>query len=195
MHVGKRIGIMKITFITSNEGKFNEVRLALGNEGHEVVWLRRTYPEIQTALLEEVVEEGLEWVQARMAPSGPFMIEDSGLFIDALGGFPGVFSAYVFKTIGNAGILKLMKGEKNRGASFESRIGFYSKESGPHIFRGSCPGTIAAGPKGKMGFGYDPIFIPRGRKRTFGQMTDQSKNRISHRGKSVEAFLAFLKSA
>jgi len=186
---------MRIDFITSNEGKFNEVRLALGNEGHDVVWLRRTYPEIQTALLEEVVEEGLEWVLARMEPSGPFMIEDSGLFIEALGGFPGVFSAYVFKTIGNAGILKLMKGEKNRAASFESRIGFYSKETGPHIFRGSCPGTMAASPKGKMGFGYDPIFIPNGRERTFAQMTDQCKNKISHRGRSMEALLGFLKSA
>jgi XTP/dITP diphosphohydrolase len=184
---------MKIEFITSNEGKFNEVRAALKNEGHRVVWTRRTYPEIQSASLEEVVEAGLEWVQRKMEPAGPFMIEDSGLFIDALGGFPGVFSAYVFKTIGNAGILKLMDREKKRGAAFESRIGFQSEVTGPHIFRGSCRGTIADGPRGKMGFGYDPIFLPEGKSRTFAQMTDEEKNRLSHRGMSVEALLDYLK--
>ena len=186
---------MKIEFITTNEGKFNEVRLAFKKEGHEAVWLRRPYPEIQAATLEEVVEAGLEWVACKMEPSGPFMIEDSGLFIDALGGFPGVFSAYVFKTIGNAGVLKLMKGERNRDAAFESRIGFQSDESGPRIFRGSCPGAIAHAPKGKMGFGYDPIFVPEGRKRTFAQMANRDKNRISHRGRSMEALVGYLKSA
>jgi len=184
---------MRIEFITSNEGKFNEVRAALKNAGHDVVWTRHTYPEIQTALLEEVVEAGLEWVQRKMEPSGPFMIEDSGLFIDALGGFPGVFSAYVFKTIGNAGILKLMDGEKKRGAAFESRIGFHSERTGPHIFRGSCRGTITSGPHGKMGFGYDPIFMPEGQDRTFAQMADEEKNQLSHRGMSVDALIDFLK--
>jgi XTP/dITP diphosphohydrolase len=186
---------MRIEFITSNEGKFNEVRAALKNDGHDVVWTRHTYPEIQTVSLEEVVEAGLEWVQRKMEPPGPFMIEDSGLFIDALGGFPGVFSAYVFKTIGNAGILKLMDGEKKRGAAFESRIGFHSEETGPHIFRGSCRGAIADDPRGKMGFGYDPIFTPEGQNRTFAQMTDERKNRLSHRGRSVEALLDYLKRA
>lgn len=186
---------MKIEFITSNEGKFDEVRAALRKEGHEVIWTRRSYPEIQSASLEEVVEAGLEWVQRKMEPSGPFMIEDSGLFIDALGGFPGVFSAYVFKTIGNAGILKLMGGEKKRGAAFESRIGFYSEETGPHIFRGSCRGTITTGPHGKMGFGYDPIFMPEGKNRTFAQMTDEKKNCLSHRGMSVNVLLDYLKKS
>jgi XTP/dITP diphosphohydrolase len=185
--------MMRIEFITSNEGKFNEVRAALKNAGHDVVWTRHTYPEIQTALLEEVVEAGLEWVERKMEPSGPFMIEDSGLFIDALGGFPGVFSAYVFKTIGNPGILKLLAGERKRGAAFESRIGFSSKESGPHIFRGSCRGMIADAPSGKMGFGYDPIFIPEGQSRSFAEMTDEAKNRLSHRGMSVEELRKFLK--
>jgi XTP/dITP diphosphohydrolase len=184
---------MRIEFITSNEGKFNEVRAALKKEGHEVIWTRRTYPEIQSASLEEVVEAGLEWVERKMEPSGPFMIEDSGLFIDSLGGFPGVFSAYVFKTIGNPGILKLLAGEKKRGAAFESRIGFSSKESGPHIFRGSCRGMIADAPSGKMGFGYDPVFIPEGQSRTFAEMTDEAKNRLSHRGRSVEELRKFLK--
>ena len=186
---------MRIQFMTSNEGKFNEVRLALNKEGHEVVWLRRSYPEIQAATLEEVVEAGLEWVMRKTEPSGPFMIEDSGLFIDALGGFPGVFSAYVFKTIGNAGILRLMAGEKTRRAAFESRIGFHSEESGPHIFRGTCRGTITDGPQGKMGFGYDPIFVPEGKSKTFAQMTDESKNRLSHRGMSMKELLNYLKRA
>jgi XTP/dITP diphosphohydrolase len=184
---------MRIRFITSNEGKYNEVHAALEKVGHELLWTRQPYPEIQTASLDEVVEAGLEWVQRKMEPSEPFIIEDSGLFIDALSGFPGVFSAYVFKTIGNRGVLKLMDGEKKRGARFESRIGFWSREHGPHIFHGRCPGRIALSPSGQGGFGYDPIFMPRGKGRTFARMTNEEKNQLSHRGKSVKAMLKFLK--
>ena len=183
---------MRIMFVTSNEGKYNEVKVALEKRGHELVWMKFPYPEVQTAVLDEVVAEGLGWLRPRLGEDRSFMIEDSGLFVTALHGFPGVFSAYAFKTIGNAGILKLMEGVGQREARFESRIGLWSPGKGDRTFAGKCTGIIAPRSRGSSGFGYDPIFIPEGETRTFAEMTGQQKNALSHRGRAVDELLKFI---
>jgi XTP/dITP diphosphohydrolase len=183
---------MRIQLVTGNEGKFREFRSALEKRGHEVVWKRFPYPEVQTASLDEVVTEGLAWLRAKMGESEPFLIDDSGLFVTALKDFPGVFSAYTLKTIGNAGILKLMAGVGDRRARFEARLGLWSRETGPRIFPGRIDGRIAPEPKGAGGFGFDPIFIPEGDSRTFAEIGTDEKNSFSHRGRAVAAMLDFL---
>ena len=183
---------VRVNVITSNEGKFREIRSALEAGGHEAIWTRITYPEIQSSSPDEVVGESLRWVVRRLVPLEPVLIEDSGIFIDALNGFPGVYSAYVFRTIGNAGILRLMAGVESRSASFESRVGFWAPGLGPHIFRGSCRGSIATEAAGSSGFGYDPIFIPEGEGRTFAQMSLEEKGALSHRGRALAELLRFL---
>jgi len=183
---------MKIQLVTSNEGKYREMKAEAERAGHQLLWTRHAYPEIQTDSLEEVVKEGMLWLQGRLELPGPFMIEDSGLFVEALKGFPGVYSAYVMKTLGNAGLLRLLAGEAHREARFESRIGFWSEDKGPHLFAGSCAGTIAATARGSFGFGYDPIFVPKGDQRTFAEMTTGEKNLYSHRGRSSKELIKFL---
>lgn len=183
---------MRVRFITSNEGKYVEVREALEGAGHELIWKKHPYPEVQTASLDEVVEEGLAWLGQRLPGDEPFIIEDSGLFVPELRDFPGVFSAYVYKTIGNAGMLKLMEGRSSRAARFESRIGFWSREKGRHIFGGTCRGTISPSARGSSGFGYDPIFMPEGESRTFAEMVKTEKNAHSHRGRAAARFIRFL---
>ena len=186
---------MRIQLITSNEGKFNEVRAALGKRGHDVVWRKYPYPEIQTASLDEVVVEGLAWLRAKLGEAEAFMIDDSGLFVPALKDFPGVFSAHALKTIGNAGILKLMAGIGDRRARFEARIGLWSPETGQRLFAGRCDGTIAMEPRGAGGFGFDPIFVPEGHSRTFAEIGTDEKNGFSHRGRAVAAMLDFLEGS
>lgn len=183
---------MKLRFITSNEGKFNEVRAALEARGHCLSWKKFPYPEVQTASLDEVVEEGLAWLRTKLGEAEPFMIDDSGLFIPALKDFPGVFSAYTLKTIGNAGILRLMEGQPDRRARFEARVGLWSRETGPRIFPGRVDGTIGLEARGTGGFGFDPIFIPDGQVRTFAEIGTVEKNAFSHRGRAVAAMLDFL---
>jgi XTP/dITP diphosphohydrolase len=183
---------LRIQFVTSNEGKYNEVRAEVARRGHELVWRMFLYPEVQTASLDEVVVEGLGWLRPRLGEDESFIIEDSGLFVTALHDFPGVFSAYVFKTIGNEGVLKLMEGLSSREARFESRIGLWSPGKGAHIFAGKCTGTIAPQSRGSIGFGYDPIFIPDGEQRTFAEMSREEKNSHSHRGRAVARFLEFI---
>lgn len=182
----------KIFFITSNKGKLLEAEKLLSPLDFEVEQLQYAYPEIQASNLEEVVTFGMEWILKEGVIDNPFIIEDAGLFIHTLNGFPGVFSAYVFKSVGLDGILRLMGGKEDRKAHFDSCIGYYHSKSGIKIFNGKVEGVIANEQKGGHGFGYDPIFIPEGEKRTFAEMTTEEKNKISHRGKSLKKLAEFL---
>lgn len=155
--------------------------------GYELEHIRTSYPEIQADTLEETIIPGLAWLLDRYPR--PLMIDDSGLFIDALKGFPGVYSSYVFKTLGCDGILRLMSGIGDRRARFECCIGFQAPGTEPFVAKGVAEGTIALEKAGTKGFGYDPIFIPDGDTRTYAQIDVEDKNRISHRGRAVEALI------
>ena len=182
-----------VYFITGNEGKLKEAREGLSKVDVEVIQKNLGYPEIQANTLEDVACFGVEHIQEKF--SNPFILEDAGLFIDALNGFPGVYSAYVFYTIGCSGILKLMKGvnEGKRKACFKSVFVYGIRGERPKFFIGECHGKISNREQGDHGFGYDPIFIPNDDTRTFAQMDTKEKNRFSHRGKSLEKLVDFFK--
>ncbi|UCH88562.1 MAG: XTP/dITP diphosphatase [Thermoplasmata archaeon] len=188
---------MKIYFITSNEGKFNEVTEAIGSvSGVELERLELSYPEIQGETLEHVVKFAMGWLKEHLEDKyleHTVMIEDSGLFVNRLKGFPGIYSAYVHRTIGgyNA-VLTLMEGEWDRRAHFETCIGILGQVEEPKLFVGKCDGTLANDARGTGGFGYDPIFIPEGEKRTFAEMSVEEKNKFSHRGKALMDLKKFL---
>lgn len=182
----------KITFVTSNKGKLLEAEKLLSPLGFEVSQLEISYPEIQASNLEEVASFGLEWILKEKMIKETIMLEDAGLFIHSLNNFPGVFSADVFKSIGLEGILRLMEDEEDRSAHFESCIAYGEEGSQPMIFKGKVDGEIAHEIKGEHGFGYDPIFVPKGEKRTFGEMRVEEKNKHSHRGKSLKKLAEFL---
>ncbi len=180
---------MRIAFITSNPGKVEEARRYFEPLGVEVYQLRFPYPEIQADTLEEVAEYGAKWLSERI--DGPFFLDDSGLFINALKGFPGVYSAYVYKTLGIDGILKLLEGVDDRSAYFKSVVAYWDGEL--HLFKGRVDGEIILEKRGGMGFGFDPVFRPSGFDRTFAEMTTEEKNEISHRGRALKAFAEWLK--
>lgn len=159
----------------------------MGERGYELEHLKTAYPEMQAESLEITIIPGLQWALSKY--DRPVMIDDSGLFVDALKGFPGVYSSYVFKTIGNAGILSLMEGVEDRDARFECCIGFQAPGNDPFIAKGIAKGSISHEKAGTGGFGYDPIFIPQGRSETYAQMEIVEKNKISHRGKAINIFL------
>lgn len=173
-----------IYFVTSNKGKFVEAEAIFG----DLVQKNIGYSEIQADTLEEVVGFGMVEVMDRL--NGPVMIEDAGLFIDDLKGFPGVYSAYVQKTVGNNGILKLMEGKNDRQASFKSVVGYAEPGMEPQIFRGELKGNIGFEPRGTGGFGYDPIFYVSGI--SLSEMNLEEKNQISHRGISMKALKNWL---
>ncbi len=179
----------KILFVTSNEGKFKEVRAIAEKYGINVEWFKRKYLEPQGDNLEEIAR--ISALNLAKEIKEPFFIEDSGLFINALNGFPGPYSSYVFKTIGNEGILKLMEGIEDRSAYFKAVIAYFDGKD-VHIFTGIVEGKISKEIRGTMGFGYDPIFLYG--DKTFAEM-GEDKNKVSHRRKALEAFFSWLINA
>ena len=173
---------MKLKVITSNPGKVAEFQRAFADMGIEMEHLRLPYDEIQTSELEEVVEKGMAEIRAKGVRD--FIIDDSGMFVNALKGFPGVYSAYGQKTIGNDGILKLMEGVEDRSAVFKCCIGC-DIDGRTIIVTGTCDGYIMREARGSEGFGYDPIFSPDG-KRTFAEIGIEEKNTMSHRGNAIK---------
>jgi len=100
----------------------------------------------------------------------PIVVEDSGLFIQALNDFPGTCSSYIHKRIGLRGILKLMKGVEDRACHYRSAVAYCEPGKEPISFFGEEKGAISEDIKGVYGFGHDPIFIPEGSKKTYGEM-------------------------
>jgi XTP/dITP diphosphohydrolase len=123
----------------------------------------------------------------------PVIVEDAGLFIKSLEWFPGTYSSYVQSTLGNEGILKLMKNVQDRYAEFRSAVGFATPKTEPKIFLGVVGGHIAHHEKGMKGFAYDPLFKPEPYDQTFGELTIEKKNEISHRRRSLESFAHWYK--
>ncbi len=180
-----------IYFITSNQGKLAEASDKCKEYGIRIIQKNLGYPEIQADSLEEVARFGVEYIQKQFKK--PFILEDAGLFIDSLQGFPGVYSKYVYYTIGLPGILKLLEKSSERSAVFRSVVAFAAPRIDPVFFTGETHGLITMGVQGSFGFGYDPIFIPKGYTKTFAEMENTEKNVCSHRGKAFDTFIDFIK--
>jgi XTP/dITP diphosphohydrolase len=125
----------------------------------------------------------------------PIIVEDAGLFIEALNGFPGPYASFVYRTIGNEGLLKLMENVENRRAKFRSVVAYQSTElKAPICFEGEVIGEITTEiRKGKSGFGFDPIFKPANSDKTFSEMDIAEKNKHSHRAKAIRKFAEWYK--
>jgi XTP/dITP diphosphohydrolase len=173
-----------IYFVTGNKGKFVEAEAIFTG----LVQRNIGYTEIQADTLEEVAAFAVKEVAQKL--EGPFMLEDAGLFIPALKGFPGVYSAYVQKTIGNPGVLRQMEGVEDRRAYFKSVVAYAEPGMEPVMFSGEVHGQIGFEARGAKGFGYDPIFYVG--EKSLGEMEIEEKNRISHRAKSMRALKKWL---
>lgn len=179
----------KIIFVTGNPHKVIEATGILSPLGIEIVQNNCGYPELQEDGLSAIASFGANWAANKL--NCEVMVDDSGIFIEALGGFPGPYSAYVAKTLGNERVLKLMEEESNRIATLKCVIGYCRPGEEATVFSGQVAGNIATSIRGNLGFGYDPIFEVDGV--TFGEMGDEEKNRISHRYRALVKFVTWLK--
>jgi len=176
-------------FVTGNIHKFNEARKILAKYNVATAMLNLEAVEIQDDSLENIATASA--ADAAKKSNLPVFVEDAGLFVKALNGFPGPYSSYVHRTVETKGILKLMQNERKRDAYFLSVVAFSNPQERlePKCFQGLVEGKIAYEERGKQGFGFDPIFEPfGGNDKTFAEMTTQEKNKYSHRAQALRKF-------
>lgn len=184
-----------IFFATNNINKFNEARKIFNEFQMAVAMIRVKTLEIQSENLEEIAKTSA--VEAFKKCKLPTIVEDAGLFVEAINGFPGPYASYVYKTIGNEGLLRLMEQTENRKAKFQSVIAYCDEDiETPLCFKGEAVGEIVKEPRkarNKHGFGFDPIFRPLNSNKTFAEMDVEEKNKYSHRAKALRKFAEFYK--
>ena len=190
--------IEEFVFATNNPNKLREIRqiappnitiFSLADRGcHEEL------PETSETLEGNAEQKARYFYQHY---GGNCFADDTGLEVDALGGAPGVYTArYAGETcsaLDNMNKLLLdLEGEKNRRAVFRTVICLIREGEALH-FEGSVEGTIAIKRKGEQGFGYDPVFCPDGYEGfTFAELSAEQKNKVSHRGRAMQRFIAYL---
>ena len=187
----------KIVFATNNAHKLEEVAAILG-DGYEVLSLREIgchddIPETSDTFAGNALQKA-QYVKKHYGYD--CFADDSGLEVDVLNGAPGVYSARYSGGGSEANMDKLLHnltGKNNRAAQFRTVIALLLGED-THLFEGIVRGTIIDERRGEGGFGYDPIFVPEGYGRTFAQLGNEVKNRISHRAKAVEQLAEYLSS-
>jgi len=170
-----------IFFASSNVHKYEEAEKILSEFGIRLGFFQTELVEIQDDSLSKIALQ--KSLNAYEKCKKPVIIEDDGLFIDSLSGFPGPYSSYIFNTIGNNGILKLIG--DNRDAQFVAIIAFCDSSNEPILFESSVTGTISKNIQ-DGGWGYDPIFIPENQTKTYAELAE--KNKLSHRYKSLKKF-------
>jgi XTP/dITP diphosphohydrolase len=191
---------VRIVFATNNENKVKEIRTAVG-ENLQIVSLREAGIDIDIPEPWDTLEANATEKSSTIyrLTGGNCFSEDSGLEVTALNGEPGVHSARYAgdDRSPDANIRKLLNklaSNPNRGACFRTVISLIW-EGKEHLFEGVCEGHILQQPIGETGFGYDPIFVPKGDTRSFAQMSPEEKNHYSHRRKAADQLVAFLRKA
>jgi len=172
-------------FATSNKNKFEEAKDVLRNYSINLRPAKKKFEEIQSDNPRRIAIDSLR--KALMSNKYPMIVEDAGLFVNVLNGFPGPYSAHVHRTLGIDGIIKLMSDKDDMKAEFRSVVAF-GDSSIIKTFQGVVRGVISMQSRGKSGFGFDPIFIPKGSEKTFAEMSLEDKNKYSHRAIALKKF-------
>lgn len=186
-----------LIFATNNANKITEVNAILSGKLTVIslkdAGIERDIPEPFDTLEENALTKAR--TIANITGRNCFS-EDTGLFVDALNGEPGVRSARYAGEASNANnniekLLTKLAGIENRKAYFKTVVALILDKK-EYLFEGTCKGTIIANRLGTSGFGYDPVFVPDGAANTFAEMSIAEKNIFSHRKKAISAFVTFL---
>ncbi|MEB3780759.1 MAG: XTP/dITP diphosphatase [Desulfurococcales archaeon] len=179
------VGSRRFYLVTRNRSKYLEAVDAIAGYSVELEMLPMDKEELQSDDLSDIALHAARVAYYRAKK--PVVVDDSGLFVKALNGFPGPYSSYVYKTIGIRGLLKLLEDSHDRSACFKTALAVIDPPL-EEVYWGEVCGTIAVEPRGTGGFGFDPVFIPNGSSKTFAEMDRAEKNRYSHRARAFRAF-------
>lgn len=202
----RRIGSGSLVIATHNAGKLKEISALLAPHGVKCI-------SAGSLGLPEPAETGTTFVQnallkARAAAEAsglPALADDSGLSVDALDGRPGVYTADWaerqhfegdpgrdwYMAMGKVeGMLQQKGADVDRGCAFHCVLALAWPDGDFAVYEGTAPGTLTWPPRGEMGFGYDPVFVPKGRDQTFAEIAPEEKHAISHRADAFAKLVA-----
>jgi inosine triphosphate pyrophosphatase len=178
---------MTLLFITGNKNKLSEIQKQLPYvEQYDI-----NLPEIQEIDPKEIIKAKL--TEALKHKQEELMVEDTSLYLDCLNNLPGPLIKWFIKTIGNKGLYDLTKKYNNDLAYAKTYIGYAKNPTEIHFFHGTIKGKII-NPKEETGFGWDPIFQPEGYNKSFAQLTQEEKNKISMRSIALNKLKSFLEN-
>ncbi len=189
----------RLVLATTNHGKLAELRALLAEHDVQVVSVAEvtTTPFVVVEDGATFVENAVKKAKAAAALTGlPSLADDSGLEVDALGGAPGVRSAryageHATDAENKAALVRALTATSSSERSFSARFRCAlalvepARADEPLVFEGTCEGLIVLEERGEHGFGYDPLFVVDGTSRTLAELTDDEKNRVSHRAKAL----------
>jgi non-canonical purine NTP pyrophosphatase (RdgB/HAM1 family) len=177
---------MAIYFATGNQGKLAEVRAVLNRPVQQI---DIELPELQAIRVQEVIEAKARAAYAQLQQA--VLVEDTGLYVHAWNDLPGALIRWFLATVGTAGICQMMSQFDDRCATAESCLGYFDG-SAFCSFSGQVEGTIVSMPRGELGFGWDPIFQPKGLTKTFAELSPGEKNHASMRTVAAQKLKAHL---
>jgi non-canonical purine NTP pyrophosphatase (RdgB/HAM1 family) len=176
-----------IIFVSGNNNKIKEVKEIIG-DSIKIECKDIDLPEIQSTIVSDVAVDKLN--RAIEILGEPCVIEDSGLHFQKIGEFPGALIKFYYKSLKNEGICQQVGGSKAKAVTV---IGYFDGEKS-HFFKGEAYGSVPYRPQGDEKFGWDPIFIPDGKDKSYAELTVEEKNKISQRNKALLKFKEHLES-
>ncbi len=175
---------MEALFVTSNPNKIREAAEILGVELHGIAL---DLPELQSLDLAQVaVAKAASAREALNNPDSPVLVEDSGLVFEAWNGLPGALTKWFLESVGNEGLLKMLSAESDRSARAVCAVAVATADGSVCDFTGVVEGEIPLEPRGDGGFGWDPIFVPKGSSLTYAEL-GLGKQKDSHRARALHA--------
>jgi len=182
---------MQLLFATSNDDKADEVRNALSDTDISIKRESVDIDEIDAHDVEDVAVRKAKDSAAALETDKPVLVDDTGLYIKSLNGFPGSHASYALQTIEIDGLLTLMEDENDRAAYFKSTMAIHYPDGETIALSGTCTGTITYSESGDGGFGYDTVFIPEGNDETFAADIGY-KSQVSHRVRAIQKLVDHL---
>lgn len=176
----------QLILVSSNPNKGIEAERILGVP---LLRVSLVMPEIQAETVEDITRYKLE--TARNKGYHRLIVEDVSLGFDELGNFPGPYVRWLLQAAGGSGLAAIAYALNNRAARAQCCVAYWDGTQGK-VFLGECKGEILVQPRGDRHFGWDAWFQPSGSQKTFAEMTDEEKDRVSHRGEAYRKLAAHL---
>lgn len=179
----------KLYFVTGNKNKVKEVQVVFD---HPIEIVDLDLDEIQSLDINEVVKKKAE--AAYLQVKKPLIVEDVGMYVKAWNGFPGPLVKFLHKAGGDSFdlLLRMLENETDKTVCVMAVIGYHDSAK-VNLIEGSFNGKFVE-KKGEMGWGFDPYIIPDGYDKTFGELSEDIKNLISHRSNAFKKLKKFLDS-